>query len=241
MPCSLWRRLCSAQLNASSPECHRAPRPQRLRPLACKFIRDPPAGDICRFVCSTRFSLKYSDEVLATSCHFSLVPVFRAYCFDASACERTCVTQLSPAAPGALTACCRALLRATALVPCSLWRILCCAQLNSSSPDFHRAPRPRRLRPLARKFMHDSTVEIHADPQPHTLGLARSLQAAVAVSGALRSSSSVSSGNQRWQHLQPQSQPLAREHQFQQYLHLVPASFAFALSSLTRQCGQFHL
>ena len=37
----------------------------------------------------------------------------------------------------------------------------------------------------------------------------------MAVSAAVRSIS-VSSGNQRWQHLQPQSQPLARQHQFQQ-------------------------
>ena len=39
--------------------------------------------------------------------------------------------------------------------------------------------------------------------------------AAVAVSAAVRSSS-VSSGDQRWQHLQHQSQPLARQHQLQQ-------------------------
>ena len=150
---------------------------------------------------------------------FSLVPVFRDSCSDALACEHTCVTQLSPASFGALTAHCRALLRATAVVPCSLWRRLCCPQLNTSRPEFDRAPRPQRLRPLARKFIHDPSAELHADPHPHTLGLAHAMQAAVAVSAAVRSSS-VSSGNQRWQHLQPQSQPLARQHQLQQLMHL---------------------
>ena len=50
----------------------------------------------------------------------------------------------------------------------------------------------------------------HADPQPQTLGLARAMQVAAFAVG------SVSSGNQRWQHLQPQSQPLARQHLLQQ-------------------------